>query len=84
MLSLSAWQVATELHHLLRDFAPNKVVEKASYDDFYLDMSSLAAEPGSVFSHPPDGLSLAGGCSWTSASPHMRAAIQVRPVFAGS
>lgn len=33
-------QVARQVHGLLRDFAPDGCVEKASYDDFYLDVTA--------------------------------------------
>ena len=69
------------MHAELRAFAPNRVVEKASYDDFYLDVSpacsgASAADPG--LAAAPAGLSFACGASWPNCPPALRAGIQVR------
>ena len=69
------------MHAELRAFAPNRVVEKASYDDFYLDVSpacsgAFAADTG--LGAAPAGLSFAGSASWKDCPTAIRAGIQVR------
>jgi nucleotidyltransferase/DNA polymerase involved in DNA repair len=40
-------QVASQLHSLLRSFAPDGQVEKTSYDDFYIDVTAACCSNSS-------------------------------------
>lgn len=45
-------QVASQLHTLLARFAPGGVVEKASYDDFYIDITAWCCGGAAAGSQP--------------------------------
>ena len=70
-------QVAAMVHGILQAYAPGCPVEKASYDDFYLDVTSLCQMHGVAESSPPNNLHITNGGTWDNVSNDMRIALQV-------
>ena len=69
--------MAAQIHTELRQFAPNRVVEKASYDDFFLNVTA-ACSSGATGDAPP-GVQYVQG-SWEACPAPIQAGIQVCPL----
>ena len=71
-------QVAALVHGILQAHAPGCPVEKASYDDFYLDVTSLChMDMGPADHHPPPQLHITHVGQWPEVKADMRNALLV-------
>ncbi|KAK9807873.1 hypothetical protein WJX72_011771 [[Myrmecia] bisecta] len=74
-------QVAGQVHDLLRRFTPAGLVEKASYDDFYLDVSAHCQAGPLVHAdadgQAPAGLQVVAGLPWEQLGPSLQKGAQI-------
>ncbi len=72
-----ALQVAAMVHSILQAHAPGCPVEKASYDDFYLDVTNLCQMDGPPANTSPENLHITHAGQWGNVTNDMRNALQV-------
>lgn len=65
------------VHGILQSHAPGCPVEKASYDDFYLDVTSLCHMDMGAADTPPPHLHITHAGQWPDVRADMRNALMV-------